>query len=150
VFGRLEDVVDNPSDARIARLLRESRRIAVVGLSSDPERPSYNIAHYLIQHGYDVVPVNPNETEVFGIPAYSRLRDVPGHIDIVDVFRRKNALVTHAREAVEIGADAYWMQLGLASDEAANLAAAAGLVVVQDRCIFVEHARLVLHGAKIA
>jgi len=142
--------VDNPSDARIARLLRESRRIAVVGLSSDPERPSYNIAHYLIQHGYDVVPVNPNETEVFGIPAYSRLRDVPGHIDIVDVFRRKNALVTHAREAVEIGADAYWMQLGLASDEAANLAAAAGLVVVQDRCIFVEHARLVLHGAKIA
>lgn len=142
--------MDNPSDARIARLLRESRRIAVVGLSSDPERPSYNIAHYLIQHGYDVVPVNPNETEVFGIPAYSRLRDVPGHIDIVDVFRRKNALVTHAREAVEIGADAYWMQLGLASDEAANLAAAAGLVVVQDRCIFVEHARLVLHGAKIA
>lgn len=142
--------MDNLSDALIARLLRESKRIAVVGLSSDPERPSYNIAHYLLEYGYDVIPVNPNETEVFGIPAYSRLRDVPGHIDIVDVFRRKRALPAHAREAVEIGAGAYWMQLGLESDEAAAIACPAGLLVVQDRCILVEHARLILHGQRIA
>jgi predicted CoA-binding protein len=142
--------VDNPSDLRIARLLRESKRIAIVGLSSDPERPSYNIAHYLIEHGYQIVPVNPNEIEVFGIPAYAKLKDVPGHIDIVDVFRRKKALVAHAREAVEVGADAYWMQLGLASDEAAAIASEGGLVAVQDRCIFVEHTRLVVHGARIA
>jgi uncharacterized protein len=149
-FIVLEEFMDNPSDARIARLLHESKRIAVVGLSSDPERPSYHIAHYLIEHGYDVVPVNPNETEVFGIPAYSRLRDVPGHIDIVDVFRRKKALVSHAREAVEVGAAAYWMQLGLESEEASAIAGAASLLVIQNRCIFVEHTRLVLHGARIA
>jgi uncharacterized protein len=142
--------MDNPSDLRIARLLRDAKRIAVVGLSSDTERPSYNIAHSLLDYGYEIIPVNPRENEVLGVPAYARLADVPGHIDIVDVFRRPVALVTHAREAVEIGAGAYWMQLGLSSEEAARIATEAGLTVVQDRCILVEFARLVLHGERIA
>jgi hypothetical protein len=142
--------MDNPSDARVAILLRTSTRIAVVGLSANPERPSYNIARYLVEHGYEIIPVNPNENEVFGIPAYARLKDVPGHIDIVNVFRRGSALVTHAKEAVAVGAGCLWMQLGVVSDEAVTIATAAGLTAVQDRCILVEHARLVLHGARIA
>ncbi len=142
--------MDNPSDARVAILLRTSTRIAVVGLSANPERPSYNIARYLVEHGYEIIPVNPNENEVFGIPAYARLKDVPGDIDIVNVFRRGSALVTHAKEAVAVGAGCLWMQLGVVSDEAVTIATAAGLTAVQDRCILVEHARLVLHGARIA
>jgi predicted CoA-binding protein len=145
-----EDFMDNPSDARIAMVLRSAIRIAVVGLSSDPERPSYNVARYLHEHGYVIVPVNPNENEVFGIPAYARLRDVPGHIDIVNVFRQNSALVGHAREAIAVGAGTLWMQLGVSNDEAAALATSAGLTVVQDSCILVEHARLVLHGTRIA
>jgi predicted CoA-binding protein len=142
--------MDNPSDARVSTLLRTATRIAVVGLSANPERPSYNVARYLMEYGYEIIPVNLNENEVFGIPAYARLKDVPGHIDIVDVFRRKHALVAHAREAVAIGAGAFWMQLGVFSAEAAAIAAAGGLIAVQDRCILVEHARLVLHGERIA
>ena len=142
--------MDNPSDARLAMLLRTSTRIAVVGLSTNPERPSYNIARYLIEHGYEIIPVNPRENEVFGIPAYARLKDVPGHIDIVNVFRRRNALVAHANEAVAVGAGALWLQLGVISNEALSVASSAGLIAVQDRCILVEHARLVLHGARIA
>jgi predicted CoA-binding protein len=145
-----EETMTNPSDARIARLLREAKRIAVVGLSSDPERPSYNIARDLLEYGYEIIPVNPREREVLGMRAYTSLAEVPGHIDIVDVFRKQNALVEHAMEAVEADAGAYWMQLGLASDEAARIAGAGGLVVVQNCCILVEYARLVVHGARIA
>jgi uncharacterized protein len=142
--------MDNPSDARVSMLLRMATRIAVIGLSANPERPSYNIARYLMDHGYEIVPVNPNENEVFGIPCYARLRDVPGHIDIVNVFRRRSGLVAHANEAVAAGAGALWMQLGVLSDEAMGIATVAGLTAVQDRCILVEHARLVLHGTRIA
>ncbi len=140
--------MDNPSDACVAHLLHTAHRIAVVGLSSNPERPSHNVARYLIEHGYDVIPVNPNEREVLGRPAYARLADVPGQVDIVNVFRRAAFVPEVAQGAVAIGALAIWMQLGVVNEQAATIAAAGGLTVVMDRCILVEHARLVIHGAR--
>jgi predicted CoA-binding protein len=122
----------------------------VVGLSSNPERPSYNVARYLMEYGYEIVPVNPNENEVLGLPAYARLGDVPGHIDIVNVFRRSIFVPEIARAAIAVGADAVWTQLGVMHEHAALDASRAGLIVVMDRCILVEHARLVLHGMRIA
>jgi predicted CoA-binding protein len=142
--------MDDPSDIRVALLLRTARRIAVVGLSSKPERPSYNVARYLMEHGYEIIPVNPNEDEVLGQIAYPRLTDVPGPIDIVDVFRRTAAMPDVARGAIASGAKTLWTQLGVVHPGAAAEAAAAGLTVVMDRCILVEHARLVIHGARIA
>ena len=142
--------MDNPSDLRVALLLQRERRIAVVGLSSNPERPSYNVARYLLEYGYEIVPVNPNENEVFGLRAYSRLSDVPGHIDVVNVFRRSIFVPEIARAAVAVKAGALWTQLGVVHEHAAVDASRAGLLVVMDRCILVEHARLVLHGARSA
>lgn len=142
--------MDNPSDARVTQLLRTAHRIAVVGLSSNPERPSYNVAYYLLDHGYEIIPVNPNENEVLGRLAYARLADVPGHIDIVSVFRRPSAVPEVARAAVAVGAGAMWMQLGAYNEEAANRALDAGLITIANCCIAVEHARLVLHGMRIA
>lgn len=142
--------MDNPSDARVAHLLRRAHRIAVVGLSSNPERPSYNVARYLMDHGYEIVPVNPHENEVLGQPAYARLTDVPGHIDLVDIFRRPSYVPEVVRDAVQVDADAIWMQLGAVDADAAVAADRAGLTVVWDRCIAVEHARLVIHGKRIA
>ena len=142
--------MDNPSDARVAHLLRTARRIAVVGLSSNPERPSYNVARYMLEHGYEIIPVNPNENEVLGYRAYAKLADVPGYIDIVNIFRRPGAVPDAVRGAIAVDAHAVWMQLGAVNEEAAALADAAGLTVVADCCIAVEHARLVIHGARIA
>lgn len=142
--------MDNPSDARVSLLLHTARRIAVVGLSSKTERPSYNVARYLQEHGYEIIPVNPNEDEVLGQVAYPRLSDVPGRIDVVDVFRRSAAVPEIARAAIAVGAGALWTQLGVVHEGAAASAAAAGLTVVMDRCMLVEHARLVIHGMRIA
>ena len=142
--------MDSLLDANVALLLRSARRIAVVGLSSNPERPSYNVARYLHEHGYEVIPVNPNETEVFGIPAYSRLIDVPGRIDIVNVFRRSSEVPDVARAAATVKAGALWLQLGVIHPAAIEEAMAAGLMVIFDRCIMVEHARLLIHGTRIA
>jgi len=142
--------MENPSDARVGQVLRSAQRIAIVGLSSKPDRPSYNIARYMLDHGYEIVPVNPNEDEVFGRPAYARLTDIPGPIDIVNVFRRKSGVPDTVRGAIAIGAPTLWLQLGVIHEDAAAAAAAAGLTVVVDRCILVEHARLVIHGAMIA
>src|SRR5690348_5700824 len=142
--------MDNPSDARVAHLLRTARRIAVVGLSSNPERPSYNVARYMMEHGYEIIPVNPNENEVLGQPAYAKLTDVPGHIDIVSVFRRPVAVPGVVRVTIAVGADAVWLQLGAYNEDAARQAIAAGLITISDCCIAVEHARLVIHGMRIA
>ena len=140
--------MENPSDARVALLLRTAHRIAMVGLSSKPERPSYNVARYLLDRGYEVIPVNPNEREVLGRQAYARLADVPGTIDVVDVFRRSKFVPGVVVEAVAAGVGAVWTPLGVISEEGAALASANGLTVVMDRCMEVEHARLVLHGAR--
>jgi uncharacterized protein len=132
-------------DAAIGKLLRSSRRIAVIGASSNPGRPSFTVFRYLAHEGYECVPVNPNERDVFGVPAFRSLADAvteTGPFDIVDVFRRSELCVPHAREAVEAGARCLWLQLGVVNWEAAAIADAAGLVVVMDRCTAIEHRRI--------
>ena len=132
-------------DAGIREVLGSARRIAVVGASSKASRPSFGVFRYLVHQGYECVPVNPGEREVFGIPAFRTLReaaDSTGPFDIVDVFRRSELCVPHAREAVEIGARWLWLQLGVVNWEAARIAHDAGLFVVMDRCTAIEHRRL--------
>ena len=132
-------------DAGIADLLRRARRIAVVGASSKRSRPSYGVFQYLIHQGYDCVPVNPNERDVLGIPAFRSLTeatDSTGPFDIVDVFRRSEWCLEPARQAAAAGAGALWLQLGIVNWEAARIASAAGLSVVMDRCTAIEHRRL--------
>ena len=129
----------------IAELLRSARRIAVVGASSNPARPSFGVFRYLVQAGYDCVPVNPNESEVLGVVAFHSLAEAAeagGPFDIVDLFRRSESCPVHAREAVSTGARCLWLQLGVVSWEAARIAAAGGLTVVMDRCTAIEHRRL--------
>jgi predicted CoA-binding protein len=123
----------------IERLVRESRTIAVVGLSADPHRPSHGVARYLRRSGMRILPVNPALTSWEGLPAYASLADLPSGVDIVDVFRRPEHVPDIAREAVAIGAGALWLQLGVLSDEGARIAAEGGLDVVMDRCLAVEH-----------
>jgi predicted CoA-binding protein len=126
----------------IPELLRTARVIAVVGLSSDEMRPSHGVARYMQRHGYRIIPVNPNETEVLGEIAYARLEDVPEKIDIVDVFRRSQFARGVVESAIRVGAKAVWMQEGVVDDDAAEVARAAGLDVVMDRCILKDHRSL--------
>jgi predicted CoA-binding protein len=125
----------------ISGIMHTARTIAIVGLSSNPLRPSNFVGFYLQRHGYTVVPVNPNEREVLGQKAYASLSDVPFHVDVVDVFRVSAAVPGIAEEAVRIGAGALWLQFGVISAEGARIAADGGLKVVVDRCMKVEHAR---------
>jgi uncharacterized protein len=132
-----------------ARLLGRARRIAIVGASPSPERPSFGVMRYLIGQGYDCVPINPNAGEVLGQPAFATLEEAVangGPFDIVDVFRRSDAVEEVAKSAVATGAGALWMQLGVVNWEAARLAQAAGLAVVMDRCTTIEHRRLRANG----
>lgn len=128
--------------AGLRRILLRYRRIAVVGLSAQWHRPSYFAAKYMIEHGYEVIPVNPAYREVLGWPCYPSLRDVPGGVEIVDCFRRAEEIPALAEEAIAIGARVLWLQLGVINHEAARRAEAAGLEVVMDRCVKIEHARL--------
>lgn len=121
------------------RILREAKTIAVVGLSSNPDRSSYGVASYLQKHGYRIIPVNPNEQEVLGEPAYPRLEDIPFPIDAVDVFRRADQTPDVVRSAVAIGAKAVWLQLGILNEESRRLAEEAGLLYVEDTCMAVAH-----------
>lgn len=132
----------NVNDQELKQILAESKRIAVVGLSNKPERTSYQVAKYMQEAGYEIIPVNPTITESLGQKAYPSLKDIPGQVDIVNVFRRSEDTVEPAREAVAIGAKVLWLQLGIANEEAFRIADQAGLKVVMDRCIKVEHARL--------
>jgi predicted CoA-binding protein len=125
----------------IPDLLRKSRVIAVVGLSSKQFRPSYGVAEYMQREGYRIIPVNPHETEVLGEKAYARLEDVPEHIDIVDIFRRSEFVPPVVDDAIRMGASAVWMQEGVVHEQSAEKARAAGLAVVMDRCILKEHSR---------
>jgi len=126
----------------IPELLRESRVIAVVGLSSDEMRPSYGVARYMQRAGYRIVPVNPNENEVLGEKAYARLEDVPEKIDIVDIFRRSIFVPAIVDSAIRLGAKAIWMQEGVFDEPSAQIAQAAGLDVVMNRCILKDHRAL--------
>lgn len=125
-----------------ADLLKKAKTVAVVGISQKEERDSHRVAKYLQEHGYRVIPVNPGLKEVLGEPCYPNLKAVPEHIDVVDIFRSVDAIPGIVDEAVAVGADAVWMQLGLAHEEAAEKARKAGLTVVMNRCMKIEHARL--------
>jgi predicted CoA-binding protein len=127
----------------IQRVLHAARTIAVVGLSANQLRASNFVGYYLKRHGYTVIPVNPRESEILGEKSYPSLRDIPGHVDIVDVFRAPDALPDIAREAVEIGADVLWCQFGVINAEGIQIAEEGGLDVVVDRCLKIEHARFV-------
>jgi len=136
-------------DAGIRELLRSRPRIAIIGASAKPDRPAYGVLQALRAAGYDVVPVSPVVTDIDGLRCYSTLADAvreTGPVDVVDVFRRPDQCVEHAREAVEVGARCLWLQQGIANAEAGRIAHDAGLSVVMDRCTAVEHRRLVVGG----
>lgn len=123
----------------IARML-SARRIAVVGLSDDPMRPSYSIARYLMSVGKEVIPINPSHEQVMGMPCYPSLREAPQPVDLVNVFRRPGACAQVVRDAIAIGAKGVWLQSGITNEEARQLATEAGIDFVQNRCIMIEHA----------
>ena len=125
----------------IRDILLASRTVAIVGLSPDELRASNFIGFYLRRHGYRVIPVNPRAAEIFGEKSYASLKDIPVPVDVVDVFRRPDAVPEIARDAVAIGAKAVWLQFGVISLDGARIAEEAGLKVVMDRCMKVEHAR---------
>jgi predicted CoA-binding protein len=127
------------SEAEAVRRMVDARRIAVVGLSDDPSRPSYDVANYLRSVGKEILPVNPNHRTVMGLTCYPSLAAVPGPIDVVNVFRRPEFCADVARDAVEIGAKGIWLQSGIKSDEAREIARKAGVDFVQNRCLKVEH-----------
>ncbi|MBD2846224.1 CoA-binding protein [Paenibacillus sp. IB182496] len=137
---------EHPSRESIKTILQNASTIAVVGLSGSPERTSYMVAQAMQAKGYRIVPVNPNVETVLGEQSYATLRDIPFKIDVVNVFRRSQHAVHIAKQAVEIGAGTLWLQLGVLSEKAAELAAEGGLQVVMDRCIKVEDAILLTEG----
>ncbi len=125
----------------VRRILGESRVIAIVGLSANWRRPSHGVAKYLLERGYQVIPVNPAYPEVLGQKCYPSLREIPDQVDIVDCFRRSEEIMPHAEDAIAIGAKLLWMQIGVINEAAAAKARRAGLEVVIDRCLKTEHAR---------
>jgi uncharacterized protein len=144
----MSDLSVAPEDRELRALLGDARTIAVVGLSSKPNRPSLGVAAYLQDHGYRIVPVNPRETEVLGEPAYASLRELPDDIavDVVDVFRRAEETPEVARDAVAIGAKVLWLQEGIVNDEAYRIADEAGLDVIMGVCIMKTQQRLDREG----
>jgi predicted CoA-binding protein len=133
---------DYQDPVEIARILRGARTIAIVGLSANELRPSNFVGFYLQRHGYRVIPVNPRETEIRGQQSYPSLAEIPEHVDVVDVFRQPDAVPAIAEEAVSVGAGALWLQFGVISPDGAATARRGGLGVVMDRCLKVEHARV--------
>jgi predicted CoA-binding protein len=127
---------------RAVELMRDAKTIAVVGVSSNPDRPSNEVAQYLMENGFTVYMVNPMETEVLGQPAYASVRDLPEPVDIVDIFRRSPDVPPVVDDAIEAGAKAVWMQLDIIHEQAAEKARAAGLEVVMDKCTKIEHRKL--------
>jgi predicted CoA-binding protein len=124
------------------RILKEYRTVAIVGASSDPERPSFRVLSYLSEHGYNVIPVNPNEHEVLGMTCYPNLSSIPEKVEVVDIFRRSEEVMPVVEEAIKIGAKVVWMQEGVINEEAAAKARDAGLLVVMDKCMRKQHISL--------
>jgi hypothetical protein len=134
------------TDELISDLLRDTRTIAVVGLSSRPERAGYYVPAYLQAHGYRIIPVNPNLEQALGEKSYPDLLSLPEPVDLVLIFRRSEQVLLVAEQAVQIGAKAVWMQTGIINEEAAQIARQAGLEVVMDRCMMVEHRQRMRRG----
>ncbi len=126
----------------LRRILTDYRRVAIVGLSADWSRPSNFAAKYLIDHGFEVIPVNPKYDEILGQKCYADLEDIPSPVDVVDLFQRVERIPPFVDQAIKIGAKVVWMQLGIIHEEAAQKARDAGLEVVMDRCMKIEYARL--------
>ncbi len=131
-----------PDIPELRRILRDCRTIAMVGLSANWYRPSFFAAKYMQDHGYRIIPVNPNYAEILGEKCHPELAAIPETVDVVDVFRRPESTPQLAREAVAIGAQVLWLQLGVVNEEAARIATDGGLETVMDRCVKIEHARL--------
>lgn len=132
--------IDNPSREEIGIILKKAKRVAVVGLSNNPERTSYMISEAMQKAGYEIIPVNPSVDEVLGVKAVSSLKDIEGHVDIVNIFRRSEFLPDLAQQFVEIDADVFWSQLGVENEEAYQFLKDKGKTVIMNRCIKVEHA----------
>lgn len=132
--------MNNPGRQEIGQILKKAKRIAVVGLSDNPQRTSYMVSQAMQSAGYEIIPVNPTVDEVLGVKAVDRLKEIDGHVDIVNVFRRSEYLIEVAKEFAEIDADVFWAQLGLESEEAYDFLKEKGYTVIMDRCIKVEHA----------
>ncbi len=132
--------MDTPT--QIKKILGRYRKVAVVGLSDNPERDSYKVGQYLLENGFDVIPINPSKEQILGRKSYGSLLELPEPPEIVVIFRRKEAIPGIMQEAIEAGAKVVWMQLGLSHPGAAQAALSAGLEVVQDRCIMLEHKNL--------
>ncbi|MFJ8069735.1 CoA-binding protein [Peribacillus sp. NPDC096447] len=133
-------MIENPSREEMGKMLKKSKRIAVVGLSNNPERTSYMVSKAMQESGYEIIPVNPAVSEVLGVKAVKALKDIEGHVDIVNVFRRSEFLPEIAKEFAEIDADIFWAQQGLENEEAYNFLKEKGYTVIMNRCIKVEHA----------
>lgn len=131
--------IENPTRDEIGKILKKAKRIAVVGLSDKPERTSYSVSEAMKEAGYDIIPVNPNVDEVFGVKAVGSLKDIDGHVDIVNIFRRSEYLPDLAKEFDEIDADVFWAQLGVENEEAYRFLKDRGHTVIMNRCIKVEH-----------
>lgn len=132
--------IENPTREEIGEILKTKKRIAVVGLSANPERTSYMVSEAMQNAGYEIIPVNPTVDEVLGVKAVASLKEIEGHVDIVNVFRRSEFLPEIAKETVEIGADVFWAQLGVVNEEAYHYLKEHNVTVIMDRCIKVEHA----------
>ncbi|HEX7064080.1 MAG TPA: CoA-binding protein [Bacillales bacterium] len=132
--------IENPSRDEIKDILQSKKRIAVVGLSDNPDRTSYGVSKVMQEAGYEIIPVNPKIDEALGVKAVDSLEDIEGHVDIVDIFRRSEFLPDLARQTIEIGADVFWAQLGVSNQEAYDLLKDNNVTVIMDRCIKVEHA----------
>jgi len=132
--------IENPSREEIKAILKKAKRIAVVGLSDNPERTSYMISEAMQKAGYEIIPVNPSVDHVLGVKAVSSQKEIEGHVDIVNVFRRSEYLPEIAKEFAEIDADIFWAQLGLENEEAYQFLKDKGYTVIMNRCIKVEHA----------
>ncbi len=128
----------------IGKILKDSRVVAIVGYSANEEKGAHYVPKFLKEHGYQIIPINPSLTEGLGEKVYPSLKDIPFPVDVVDCFRRPEALPEIAREAVSIGAKVLWMQKGIESEEAAKIASDAGLKVVSDRCMLEEYTALFL------
>ncbi len=133
-------MIENPSREEIGKILKKAKRIAVVGLSDNPNRTSYMVSKAMQDAGYEIIPVNPMVDEVLGEKAVSSLKEIEGHVDIVNVFRRSEYLPEIAKEFDEIDADVFWAQLGVVNEEAYQFLKERGYTVIMDRCIKVEHA----------
>ncbi len=141
-MGGCEIPGPNATTEEVNEILKCAKTVAVVGISHKEERDSHKVAKYLKEHGYKMIPVNPKYKEVLGETCYPTLKDVPGHIDVVDIFRNVEVIPAIVDEAIAVKADVVWMQLGLVHNEAAEKARQAGLAVVMNKCIKIEHAQM--------